>query len=72
MEIRVHRALNAKMNLGHMENQMKTTALMIAAGLLAAGGAAAQDAQAGAATFARYCAACHGEEAQGGGPSDAR
>lgn len=47
---------------------MKTTALMIAAGLLAAGGAAAQDAQAGAATFARFCAACHGAEAQGGGP----
>lgn len=50
----------------HSQPVSAIAALALAA--LLAGGAAAQDVDAGRATFISYCAACHGTSARGDGP----
>jgi len=44
-----------------------TRILAVALGLAGAAQAQAQDAAEGAALYARFCAACHGDDARGGG-----
>ena len=47
---------------------MRRSFLALLATLAIPGGAMAQDADAGAAVYARHCATCHGLEGKGGGP----
>jgi len=47
---------------------MKYMISTVCAAFLMAGSAGAQDASAGAETYARHCATCHGINAMGGGP----
>ena len=47
---------------------MRHMILTISAAMMLAGPVHAQDADAGAATYARHCATCHGVEAMGNGP----
>jgi mono/diheme cytochrome c family protein len=44
---------------------------LVLAMILAAGAAAAQDAESGAVLFQDHCATCHGTDAEGGGPMTA-
>lgn len=47
---------------------MKLINALTFSAVLAAGGAAAQDAEVGETLYAQYCATCHGADATGGGP----
>ncbi len=51
-----------------MRRPLIGTFLLLAGFVVLAGASRAQDAQAGAAIYARHCATCHGSDAQGGGP----